>query len=472
MNSYKKLINNSVVFAVGTLGSRLISLILVPLYTYYLTTAEYGTVDLIITTVNMLIPIVSVSVFDAVLRFVLDTDTDTEAVMTNSLFIAFSGFVISLLFIPVFSFFNVLGDNIVFLYLILLVQMVERILAQYTRASGKVKIFATNGILLTFLTGLFNILFLAYFNLGVLGYFGAIILSYSISILYLSIMTKVHQDINLKSIKKETIKELMIYTVPLVPNSIMWWLINASSRMFITAFIDVAANGLFAVASRIPSVLTILYQVFNRAWQLSAIEEFDNKNNQKFYSNVFNNLFVFMFLSTSIITVFIKPIFSILFDSDFYIAWQVAPFLLIGAVFSSFSSFLGTFYITSKETKGEFKTSIYAGIISIVLNILLISTIGIVGAGISSMVSFFSMFIIRNFDTKKYIDLNINWKLFISNLVVIGLQVIVLFLNQPLEIELAIEIVLFLGLILVNRNFLITVFNLVKKIIQSKLKRK
>lgn len=452
MNSYKKLMANSFIFAIGNMGSKLISIILVPFYTYYLSTTQYGTVDLIMTTATMLLPIVSASIFEAVLRFIMDKEKSQKFVMTNTILIAIIGLLIAFSIYPILSFFNVFGNYLIFLYLILLLQIFERILAQYTRAIGKIKIFAINGILLTLATGLFNILFLAYFDFGMEGYFWGIIIANFISIIFMFIITKAYNDISFSLIDKTMIKELLVFSVPMIPNSLMWWLINASSRYFILIFVGVGANGLFAVASKVPSLINIINQIFTQAWQISAIEEYKNKNKSAFYTNVFTYLSSVLFIGSSVVIVLVKILFLSFFSATYYDAWIVVPFLLLGTIFSSFSAFLGTNYIVAKQTKGVFKTSVYGGLISLMLNVVFIPIFGIVGAGISSMISFFIIFIIRYYDTKKYINMEIKWTLFIKNLFIIFIQIGILLLSLPSSSELVIEVILLIILLLINRK--------------------
>jgi len=466
MNSYKKLVNNSMIFAVGTFGSRLVSMLLVPLYTYYLSTGEYGTVDLMVATINMLLPIVSVSVFEAVLRFTLDDEDDAQDVLSNSILLVFIGFAVSLLFYPVLSYFGVLDGMLSFLYIILLFQMIERVLSQHLRGLGKVKEFAINGIIRATATGLFNILFLIGLGLGVEGYFYAMIVAYFISIVYLVITTGVLKNLSFAHINSDSLKDIIVYSAPLVPNSIMWWLINASSRYFITFFVSIGANGLYAVASRIPALLKVLYQVFNQAWQLSAIEEYDNDNRPDFFSNVFNYLSAFMFLGGSAIIILVKPMFSILFAPEYFGGWIVTPFLVLGSIFSSFSSFLGTNYIAAKQTKGIFNTSIYGGIISLVLNLILIPTLGVVGAGISSVVSFTAMFIFRYWGTRKYVELHLDKPRLFGNVGIIAVQILVMLLNLPITIELAINGFLYLGLVVFNWKMIKSIFTFIVNLIK------
>ena len=464
MNSYKKLVNNSLIFGVGTLGSKVISIILVPLYTYYLSTSEFGTVDLVTTTVNMLLPIISASIFEAVLRFVMDKDSESDVILSNSLFIAVYGIIIAIACYPILSHYNVFGENLLYFYLILIFQIFEKIFEQYSRAIGKVKIFALNGVLLTFLIGILNVLFIVFLGMGVYGYFYSLIIANLISINFLVFATAAYKDIQISKLSKDTTRTLLIYAAPMIPNALMWWLINASSRYFILYFVGVSANGLFAVASKIPSLISIINQVFTQAWQLSAIEEYDSHNKSTFYTNVFNYFSSIMFIGTSTIIVINKFLFTFFFSADYFKAWEVVPFLLIGAFFSSFSGFLGTNYVAAKQTKGVFKTSVYGGIISLILNFFFIPFFGIVGAGISSMISFFVMFLVRYFDTKKFIEMQINWSMFFFSILILLIQTIILFINLSLTTEVIIEITLLILLVMLNRHLSALVLKIIKSL--------
>lgn len=475
MNSYKKLAANSFIFAAGTLGSKIIAFLLVPLYTYYLSTSEFGTVDITITTANLLIPIISLSMFEAVFRFAMDKKEDSDQVVTNALIIATLGFLLSGLFYPLVLRLNLFGDYFVYFYLILFIQIIERILAQYARAIGRIKVFAINGILLSFLIGILNIVFLVIFEWGIAGYFFAYILATFISVLYLTSKTDLIKSIKLEYLNKEHSRKLILYSIPMIPNSLMWWLINASSRYFIIYFIDVSANGLFAVASRIPSLINIINQVFTQAWQLSAIEEFEKEtadtSGNSFQKDVFTFLHTFLFFGVSLILLVIIPIFRFLLAPQYFEAWQVVPFLLMGAVFSSFSSFLGTNYIVTKKTSGVFKTSLYGGLASLVLNTSLIYLFGLIGAGISSMISFYLMFLLRYYDTKEIGTLTIKWKNFYKTLLVLSLQTASLYLYESIWLQTILGLVFLLVLIVINRTIFSLLYKVMLRILRNKFRK-
>lgn len=461
MNTYKKLFTNSILFGIGNLGSKLISVILVPLYTFYLKPEEYGLVDLINTTVMILIPIVSASMAEVALRFTMDSEKyGRDSVITNVLTIFIIGYIMFLFCYPILSYFNIFSGYLSYLYLLTGIQILQGIGSQFLRGIGKIKEFAVNGILTTFLVGILNILFIVKFRLGVEGYLSSLVIAYFVSVVYIFITSKLWIYIDPYQVSKKYIKTFLKYAIPLIPNTLMWWLINGSSRFMIGYFIGVSANGLFAVASKVPSLINIVTQVFSQAWQLAAIEEYDSDNKKVFYETVFNIYYKILFLSISGILVFLKPLFQVIVDASYYNGWRPVPFLLLGTVFSALAGFLGQIYIASMKTTGVFKTSIYAGISSLLSGLILIPIMGNIGAGISSLISFFILFMVRYLDANKYMQFRILWRYFIITLLPIVLQILIMFIDLNYYLEILISGFLFIICLFLNRKFIL---NLIRK---------
>lgn len=258
---------------------------------------------------------------------------------------------------------------------------------------------------------------------------------------------------------------MLLYSIPLIPNAIMWWAMSSLNRYMIVFFLELSANGIYAIASKIPSLLSIINSIFFQAWQMSAIEEANSKEKSKFYTNVFNVFSVFMLITTSIILVHLKLIMSI-FSDNYYDSWKYVPFLMLGVVFSSYSSFLGTNYIAAKKTTGVFKTSVVGAIINITLNFLLIPFIGLYGAAIGTMVSFMVIWILRIIDTRNFVTIKINLYKLILSFIIIFIQIGFMYLNFKYEYLILLSI--FLLLIIVNyseiKSIIARTFNVVLKV--------
>jgi O-antigen/teichoic acid export membrane protein len=448
LSNYKKLINNSLVFAVGSLGTKFIIFFLVPIHTYYLTTNEFGMVDLLTATVNLLIPIFTMSISQSVLRFVMDKSYDKQTVLMDSIVVTFVGFFLLFLMYPLIEILLPFDEYIPYFYFLLFVQSIFNVLSQYIRANGEVKLFAIGGIINAFILLVSNIAFLMFFGLGLIGYLLSLIIAHMFSSFYLCIRGKVLQDLNLKKINLNILVEMLKYSIPLIPNALMWWVMGLSDRYIITYFLGLSANGIYAVSSKIPSILNIVNSVFFQAWQMSAIEEANSKHKSKFFSNVFNVFSLFMLVATSLLLMHLKLIIDLIAASDYYHSWKYVPFLLIGTVFASFSSFLGTNYIAAKRTSGVIKTSLLGAIVNVCANILLIPIIGINGASIGTMLSFAVIWLLRIYDTKQFVKIEINVKKLLSTLIIIFIQIGVLYINMTFEY--LIQVALFMVIILIN----------------------
>lgn len=462
MNTYKKLLGNSVIFAIGNLGSKFISIILVPLYTYYLSTSEYGMIDVVTVTTNMLLPIISLSIYEAVLRFVMDKNHQKDEVFTNALMLTISGSIITLLTYPILNYLGILDGLLGYMFIILVLQAFNSLFAQFVRAIGELKIYSLNGILMTIATAVMNIILLVIFKMGISGYFLSTVIGILISSVFLLFFTKMYKCISINKLNKHLAKKMLVYCIPLIPNSLMWWIVNSSNRYFILFFEGTSANGIFAVANKIPSILSILCTIFFQAWQLSAIEEFNSKDKSKFYSEVFSYFSMITFIVSSGILMGLKYIMKFVVSPEFYLSWQFVPLLLVSVIFSGFSSFLGTNYIAAKQTNGVFKTSIIGGILNILSSLILIPSVGINGASISAMISFFVIWVLRVYDTKQFINMILNIKSLFINLLLIFIQIFVLYLRINLTTEFIIELILFLLLILVNKSLFIPIKKFIK----------
>ena len=100
MNRYRKLLSNTGIIAIGTFGSKLLVFLLMPLYTTWLTTEEYGTAELITGVANFLIPLACVGISTGIFRFAAERESDKEAVFSSSIVLLAMGLGVYVLLSP------------------------------------------------------------------------------------------------------------------------------------------------------------------------------------------------------------------------------------------------------------------------------------------------------------------------------------------------------------------------------------
>ena len=296
----------------------------------------------------------------------------------------------------------------------------------------------------------FIFVFVGDYDMGLLGFIYAKTLSLFIDLLLLFIVSKAYKSFR-SGINFTYGKEMMYFGIPLIPNSVMWWVSNASDRYLLAAMVGISSVGIYSVATKFPIILAQFSAVFFKSWQSSAIEQDAAKDSSDYHTKVFNSYAVILFLISSLILICIKPLMLILVADDFYIAWKYVPFLLLGAVFSALAGFLGVNYNVAKKTKKALFSTIVAAVVNIILNIILIPNYGIMGASIATLISFFILLAIRVYETPQYKNIKFDFLMFSALLVIFLLQTTLMYIVEQ-SISFMVQIALFIVSIYISRN--------------------
>lgn len=415
--SYKKLFNNTIIFAIGSFASKILVLLLVPIYTNYMTPEQLGLNDIVVLTANFLLPLFTFTVSEASLRFGMDKNYDSKKVFTlSNLVIIFGLFLLSfILLCPIFHvnrLFSLVDDKLnqytPMLYIYVCTSAFKTLYSTFTRAIGKVKLFAVNGIITTFCTLLFTILFLMIFKIGITGYLLATILSDGISVIFLTFSAKLWKYISFKKLDSTLLRYMLAYCLPLIPAQIMWLITNTSDSVLVTTFMDSHSNGILNAAYKIPNIVSTVYLMFGQAWNMSAIDENDSKERSRFYTNVFDLNQSLMYVLAGGILLLVEPVTKIWIGKDFQECIKYSPILIFATIFTCFTTFMSSAYVATKKTNRSMVTSLIAGVINIVINVMFIPTMGIAAAAISTLASYLVVFIIRAIDAKRLIGFKLN----------------------------------------------------------------
>lgn len=444
MGRFKYLMKNTLLFALGSFGSRIVVFLLVPLYTGVLLPEEYGTVDLLFTLCTILGPIITLNISEGVMRFCLDKDADREKILANTFFIILFGAVIGMLLVPISRLCSISVGYGVLLYSCSLFIACAQVFLYYLRGIEKPFLYSVGCIIQTFFIAFFSILFLVILKWGICGYFRAYLCANMITCLYCMIVGEIKIiDICKKGIDKSLLNSMLKYSIALIPNTFMWWIMNASDRVMVSTMIGTAANGLYSVSYKIPGLVSVCNTIFNQAWSYSAIKESDSQDRVEYASRVFEILAIFSATVSIIILIFLKPVMRMYVQESYYMAWKYSPILLLGNYFLILGSFVGsTTYTVDKNSVGMLKSGVVGAIPNIILNAILIPIIGISGAAIATCISYFIVTAYRIYDT--YNDFPLRWSSVNINIAHITMIVATLlcYLAEPYS-EIALLFVLF-----------------------------
>lgn len=416
-NRYKKLLSFTLILGIGTVISKLMTyVVLTPLYTYCLDPDEFGIVDLVVQTANLLMPLVSLGINQAVLRFGMDGETDRGSVLTTGLAVNIIGFLIFLLFYPVVRLIPPIGDNALLIYLFIFCATTHYLFAYCIKSMHKATLFTICVIIGTAITVVLDFLFLYVLDMGIVGYILAIALSDVTCSIILIFSGKLYRLIRLDKLKKNITKAMLRYSIPLIPNSALWWITDYSDRYMVTVMVSEAANGIYSLAYRLPNMLIMVCGIFMDAWQMSVLSEKSRLERQKFFTNVFSMYQSIIFVGASALIVGSKLVTRIMASDAFYDSWQYIPTLVMATAMSCFVTFLGTIYVVEKRSKSSLVTTIIGTIVNLAANFLLIPLMGAHGAAIATALSYGLVVLLRAFHTRKFIPIGWNMPRFTANM--------------------------------------------------------
>lgn len=436
MDKYKKLASNTIIFAIGSFGAKFLSFFLVRLYSKFIDTAGFGIKELIETTANFIIPVVTFCMADAIIRYGLKKTYSKKKIFTSAAIMMLVGLTGLALLSPLFNLLSFLDGYGFLLYLYIFCSCFRSLCSNFVRSQGYVKLFAADGIFATFMLLVFNIIFIAICKLGVTGFLISVILSDFVSGLTLTLVAGLWKYFSFKEIDKEMIKKMLKYSLPLVPTAIMWLITGFSDRLFLKymdysyQFTGDTATGIYSAASKIPNLIAMVSTIFFQAWNMSAIMESKSEDLENFYTNVYKAYQSVLYIAAAWLIALSIPLSAILLDYEtdplYRYCYRYTPILVVAVLMMCFSQFLSSVYNVTKKTRNSFFTSVISAVVNIILNIILIKRMGIQGAGIATLVSYLTCYIIRLIDCRKQIPFSTDMIKEALNFVVIILMCVVL----------------------------------------------
>lgn len=408
-NKQEKLIKNSALLLIGNLLSKIMVFFFFPFYTSILSTSEYAIADLITATVNLLYPIASLSIASSVLRYCLDGEHSKIDVYSVSFWIDILGLALTTILLIVIVPVSKLPNYKYYLIAYLICYSINSLLLQYAKGCEKVIVFASAGCINTLTLIVCNLLFLLAFKYGINGYLYSMIISQGVSAIYIIIGCRAApKGISTLSLNKDLAKEMLTYSIPLIPGAFSWWLNASADRYFMSWFRPIEELGLYSVASKIPGIQFMIMSALMGAWEISAVERFRAEENRKFFSLMLTKYSNFLVIICSTICIITKPTAYVLYQKDFFEAWRFVPYLSVASVFEILSLFVGTIFTAAKKTKMIFVTTTIGAVSNVVLNVILIPRFGGFGAAIATAVSFFVVYEVRFAFSKSIIRLDVN----------------------------------------------------------------
>ena len=409
-NKSQSLAKGMLIYAIGNFGTKILSFLIVPLYTFYISTEDMGVYDLLISTVNLLCPLVTMQIADAAYSWIIRGTQDARSCIRGSMQLLLINTVVAVVTTGIVHLFSPIPYFWQFLLLMVSYNALS-VAQKLLRGLKNQRLFALSGIAYTAIFLILNVIQICVLRQGVQSLLTSAFIANLATILLIYLAEK---RIRVNFIGKPdipVIKGMLAFAVPLIPNQLSWWVINSSDRYIIRLFLGLSANGIFAIAHKFPSILQLILGLFTTSWQDLAVS--DRENPGSFYADVFRRLYVIAFTLLLPVIPATKLVITWFMESHYHSAANYVAFLYLGTVFQAFSSFYGVGYLRGKDTKQASATSIYGALINIAVHLALVTFIGLQAASISTFLGFLVMWLIRERQNRKELNIRIAWPHFL-----------------------------------------------------------
>lgn len=411
------LARNTVLLSISMLITKGINLLMIPLFSSWLSTQDYGAFDLFCTYVSLLIPFITISGSDAIFRFCVDEeDIDKKRkTITTGLSIGAINSIIICGLIAGIGFAKHWDMTLPFIVL-LLTELLNNHLLGFVRAIRKLDLYSISGVVTNVGIAIFVSLFVRYFRMGLKGIVYGYAAGYFLGEIFLIAITRYWRYLDFRRVSINAAKAMIGYAYPLIPNYLSWWIISVSDRTLISLFLGTAMNGIYAIAYKVPNFCASIFNMFSISWQEAAVELLDSDDRNAYYNKVYNQTTVVMISLCGGLLALNYFLFRYVFDVKYYDARLYSPILITSVIFSSLAAFLGGIQISLKRTKENGLTTMLGAVVNIVVDVALIRFIGLYAAAISTILANMVICAVRHCRMKR----TINFKLARETRIYIG----------------------------------------------------
>jgi O-antigen/teichoic acid export membrane protein len=457
-----RFIKNIAFYFMGTFATKILQFFFIPLYTKYILTSDFGYYSLTLSLIALVVPLLYQSIWEGVLRFAIENEGDERKVMSTTTVYCFGmTFIYIILFLCLSSMFKIQYGVVI---LIMGISQMGVSYWQYcARALKKNQIYALSTVVNSAITIALNLILIIVFKWGVLALFVANSAGCIAMIIILEINLKLFQGVKIAEFDIKLLKSIIMYSFPLCVNAISWWLISSCNNLVISYRIGVGANGIYAIASRFGSIMTLVTSVVTMAWLEEAFRTYGDKDSDEYFNKVFDILIRVM-LSGVLLLVPVTYVFYHFFVVGDYKAGVIlTPIIYLSAAYSALAGHLGSAFLARKESDMIFRTSLISGVVSSVGAFVVAKPFGLMGVVISSLVGYTLMGIVRIPMLKNRMKLQINFVVLIGMTLLCFLIMAVCNINaESFFYQVAVFLVAAVIAVFVNRRLLSSMLILMK----------
>jgi len=389
MSREGRLFSNTLLLGGGAALCKLLSMLLLPLYTAALTPAEFGTVEIFVTTAVLLIPVASCYAPQALFRFV--AQGEEGSVFVGGILMLF-GFLFTLFLLPLGALAGMSGGYRGLLLAYIFSSVLHSMGAQILRAKGAFGLFSLQQCFCAVLTVLLQVLFLLRWGWGARGYLLGVILGDLITFLVLLILLLPWMREE-KRARAPLLRKMLRFALPLIPTALLFWVMSSAERYILLHYHGESALGVYAAAGRFPALIGFASGIFLEVWHYAAIREEGDKG--ALFGRIYALFLPFMILLGVLLGVAAPSLVPLFLARGYEDAVTLLPLLSLGAVCAALAHFLDSIYTLHMRSAASFRTIFSGALLHLLFCFWLIPKGGAMGAACAGALSFGGLFFLR-----------------------------------------------------------------------------
>lgn len=223
-------------------------------------------------------------------------------------------------------------DILIYFGLVLFASAISALFLQICRGLGDNIGYSIASFIIAIVQIVFNILFLAVLKLGAFGMMLATFWGNIVGVLYIFFRCKIWKYVSIKSNNKATLSLMLKYSLPLIPNQLAWWVLQASDKVIVQFFIGIGGNGLIAVANKFSGAYMQFNTIFNISWTESVTLHINDDDACEFFTKTINSVMnLFSCVCCGIIAC-LPFVFPILFNHQYNEAYGLIPLFMLASL--------------------------------------------------------------------------------------------------------------------------------------------
>lgn len=420
-----ELLKNTGIIGFGTMCTKALSFLLLPLYTSLLSTSDYGVFDLVTTLSSLLVTVGNCQLSQAIFRFATENRGDRGSVasvltvvyaMSAALAAAYAVLAAVALRFVTMDYAWVLLPSV-------LLNIALQVLLYTARGLGDNVAYALAGFASASATVALNVVLLAVFDMGLGGMFASYLVGPCVGCAVVLVRDRPWRYVRPSLWDAALAKKMVRYSLPLVPNELSWWVLHSADRVVVTAALGAAANGLLSVANKFSAIYSTVFSVFNSAWTEQVVLHYRDPDGKDFVRDT-SNVAVRFFSGVLLVAMSLIPfVWPVMVDQSYDGAYTLCPLYMVAAFANLFTGLVSPIYLVNNESGKVMQATLVAAVVNVGLLLVLIPPMGPYAAPVSTIAGYGLTAVMRVADVeRRHMHLGLDPRVICATLVLAALS--------------------------------------------------